>query len=103
MGWVLPSTLTWTFAAGAAAVRTSERTSSATKRLATNPPSARGSSYGGRPEGLLTLGSLCHRLPGLCAEHRRPVALGGERLPLQRRDRPGLSPGSLSARPFAAR
>lgn len=45
--------------------------------------------------GLLTRGSLPRRLPS-------PEASGvstGEQLPLQRRDRPGLSPGSLTALP----
>ncbi len=43
--------------------------------------------------GLLTRGSLSHRLPGLAASG----VVVGEHLPLQRRDRPGLSPGSLTA------
>jgi VanZ family protein len=46
----------------------------------------------GSPAGLLTRGSLFRRLPG-------PQASGvsaGERLPSQRRDRPGLAPGSLT-------
>src|SRR5262245_38788590 len=62
-------------------------------RRNTNPPSARGSGCG-RAAGLLTRGSPPCRLPG-------PEASGTsarERLPSQRRDRPGLTPGSLSAR-----
>ena len=66
MVWVLPSTRTWTFAAEAAAGRTSERTSSATRRLATNPPSARGSVW--RATGRSSDSGLpLHRLPGICA------------------------------------
>lgn len=42
--------------------------------------------------GLLTRGSLLRRLPG-----SRQWLRGGERLPSQRRDRPGLAPGSLTA------
>jgi hypothetical protein len=46
----------------------------------------------GSATGLLTRGSLLRRLPGLGQWH-----LAGERLPSQRRDRPGLAPGSLTA------
>jgi VanZ family protein len=42
--------------------------------------------------GLLTRGSLPRRLPGLPASG----VVAGERLPLQRRDRPGIAPGSLT-------
>src|SRR5579862_2391161 len=102
--WVLPSTRTWTVAANAAAGRTSERTMSATRRLATNPPSARGSLVEGRPGRSSDSGlPLPPPSRGSAPSADFPVALGGERLPLQRRDRPGLTPGSLSARPFAAR
>jgi VanZ family protein len=45
--------------------------------------------------GLLTRGALPHRLPNPCAGDQWHVA--GERLPSQRRDRPGLAPGSLTA------
>jgi VanZ like family len=41
--------------------------------------------------GLLTRGSLLRRLPG-----SRQWLRGGEHLPLQRRDRPGFAPGSLT-------
>ena len=41
--------------------------------------------------GLLTRGSLFAAFPA-----SRPVAFRGERLPSQRRDRPGLAPGSLT-------
>ena len=43
--------------------------------------------------GLLTRGSLFRRLPSPCSGQWR---VAGERLPLQRRDRPGLAPGSLT-------
>ena len=43
--------------------------------------------------GLLTRGSLPRRLPGL----RASGVVAGERLPSQRRDRPGFAPGSLTA------
>jgi VanZ family protein len=43
--------------------------------------------------GLLTRGSLPRRLPGPGASG----VVAGERLPSQRRDRPGLAPGSLTA------
>ena len=46
----------------------------------------------GSAAGLLTRGSLFRRLPGL----RASGASAGERLPSQRRDRPGLAPGSLT-------
>src|SRR5262249_11736493 len=46
-----------------------------------------------RPAGLLTRGSLLRRLPG-----SRQWPLAEERLPSQRRDRPGFAPGSLTAR-----
>src|SRR2546423_1750735 len=52
-----------------------------------------------RAAGLLTRGSLPRRLPGLTASGFSTR----ERLPLQRRDRPGLAPGSLSARRYRAR
>ena len=42
--------------------------------------------------GLLTRGSLFAAFPA-----SRPVAFRGEHLPSQRRDRPGLAPGSLTA------
>jgi hypothetical protein len=48
--------------------------------------------------GLLTRGSLLRRLPG-----SRQWLRGGERLPSQRRDRPGLAPGSLTALLFEGR
>ncbi len=43
--------------------------------------------------GLLTRGALPHRLPGVSASGD----VAGKHLPLQRRDRPGLAPGSLTA------
>jgi len=43
--------------------------------------------------GLLTRGSLPRRLPG----PRASGVVAGERLPSQRRDRPGFAPGSLTA------
>ena len=43
--------------------------------------------------GLLTRGSLPRRLPG----PRASDVVAGERLPSQRRDRPGFAPGSLTA------
>ena len=52
-----------------------------------------------RAEGLLTRGALPYRLPGRWASGRS----ARERLPSQRRDRPGLAPGSLSARRFCGR
>src|SRR5436309_15829244 len=48
--------------------------------------------------GLLTRGSLPRRLPGVSASG----VVAGERLPSQRRDRPGLAPGSLTAFPVSA-
>ncbi len=45
-----------------------------------------------RAAGLLTRGSPSRRLPG-----RSQWCSGGGHLPLQRRDRPGLAPGSLTA------
>ena len=47
----------------------------------------------GSATGLLTRGSLLRRLPG----PRASGFVAGERLPSQRRDRPGLAPGSLTA------
>ena len=55
-------------------------------------PSARGSRWR-RAAGLLTRGSLPRRLPGRWASG----VVAGEHLPSQRRDRPGLAPGSLTA------
>ena len=63
--------------------------------MATNPPSARGSVW--RATGRSSDSGLpLHRLPG-------PAPSGtvdGGHLPLQRRDRPGLAPGSLTVRPY---
>src|SRR5262245_3775328 len=59
----------------------------------TNPPFREGFEVSAEAAGLLTRGSPLHRLPG-------PEASGvvAERqLPSQRRDRPGLAPGSLTA------
>jgi VanZ like family len=49
--------------------------------------------------GLLTRGSLPRRLPGSQASD----VVAGERLPSQRRDRPGFAPGSLTAFLYVAR
>ena len=65
-------------------------------RRNTNPPSARGSGCR-QAVGLLTRGSLFAAFPA-----RRPVACGEEQLPLQRRDRPGFAPDSLTACRFGA-
>jgi hypothetical protein len=47
----------------------------------------------GSATGLLTRGSLPRRLP----DPRASGFMAGERLPSQRRDRPGFAPGSLTA------
>ena len=52
----------------------------------------------GEAAGLLTRGSPSAAFPA-----RRPVASSRGRLPSQRRDRPGLAPGSLSARRLCGR
>jgi VanZ family protein len=52
-----------------------------------------------RAAGLLTRGALPRRLPG----PRASGVSAWERLPSQRRDRPGLAPGSLSARLWLSR
>ena len=57
----------------------------------TNPPSTRGSGYGSAA-GLLTRGSPSAAFP---ASRQWHFHVG--RLPSQRRDRPGLAPGSLTA------
>ena len=97
---VLPSTRTRTrSAAEAAAARAS---ASATAERSERVGEARILLPRGvrlrRAAGLLTRGPLSAAFPA-----RRPVASGGEHLPSQRRDRPGLAPGSLSARLCAAR
>src|SRR6187399_2592158 len=69
-------------------------TSAARERRNTNPPSARGSNER-RTAGLLTRGSPSAAFPA-GGQWRR----GGGHLPSQRRDRPGLAPGSLSVRLF---
>ena len=53
----------------------------------------------GGAAGLLTRGSLSHRLPG----PRASGVVAGELLPLQRRDRPGLAPGSLTVLLYVGR
>src|ERR1700688_2615394 len=75
--------------AAASGTRMAAKTATRTReRRSTNPPSARGS-VARRATGLLTRGSLLHRLP----RPSGPVAFVVEkRLPLQRRDRPGLAP-----------
>src|SRR5918992_459588 len=91
---VRPSTRTLTFAATAPPASTA---ASATERArtrglrSTNPPSARGSVWRGAA-GLLTRGSPLRGLPGLSASG----IVAERRLPSQRRDRPGLAPGSLT-------
>src|SRR4029079_12950987 len=61
----------------------------------TNPPSARGSSYWRRAAGLLTRGSLSHRLPG----SRDPVAWWRESVsPYSGGTVPDLHRSSLTAR-----
>src|SRR5829696_6209938 len=98
---VLPSTRTETLAPRAEGTSSAASATSAARAmviLRTNPPSARGSECR-RAAGLLTRGALPRRLPG-------PWASGSsarERLPSQRRDRPGLAPGSLSARLLLSR
>src|SRR3954467_5741412 len=99
--WVLPSTRTWTRTASAAGTsRSAAATTARTmeRRLNTNPPSARGSGCLRRAAGLLTRGSLSRRLPGLATSG----VSARERLPSQRRDRPGVAPGSLTARLIGA-
>jgi VanZ family protein len=49
--------------------------------------------------GLLTRGSLSHRLPGCRSPSAASDVSVGEQLPSQRRDRPGFAPGSLTALP----
>ena len=61
-----------------------------TKHL--NPPFREGFGYVGGAAGLLTRGSLPRRLP----DPEVSGVVAGEQLPLQRRDRPGLAPGSLT-------
>src|SRR5262249_25993354 len=56
------------------------------------PPFLEGFWVLGSPTGLLTRGSLPRRLPDLAASG----FVTGERLPSQRRDRPGFAPGSLT-------
>src|SRR5215472_2170138 len=67
-------------------------------RRNTNPPSARGPICASAA-GLLTRGSLPRRLPGSKASGTP----AGEHLPSQRRDRPGLAPGSLTVLSFGGR
>src|SRR5215211_4858658 len=76
---------------------TAAAASNARERRNTNPPSARGS-VGRRTAGLLTRGSPSAAFPA-GGQWRR----GGGHLPSQRRDRPGLAPGSLSVRRLRTR
>ena len=52
--------------------------------------------------GLLTRGSLSHRLPGTRFPRCTSGTSAGEQLPSQRRDRPGFAPDSLTALPCEA-
>src|SRR5437667_416435 len=98
---VLPSTRMCTRAASAACASAAARTRTNPRRASrrsTNPPSARGSvsAAGGR--------SSDSGLPPTPPSRPRGQWLSAwKRLPLQRRDRPGLAPGSLSARRYRAR
>src|SRR5918992_5684294 len=97
---VRPSTRTLTVAArappGSTRASTAERARTRGLR-STNPPSARGSVWRSAA-GLLTRGSPLRGLPGLQASG----IVAERRLPSQRRDRPGLAPGSLTVLLVAA-